>query len=770
MQESLLQHIQKVWQDYEIGDKIGAGSYAEVYRAVRKNVEGTPGIGDYAAVKIIEIPKNEEEIEALLSAYGNDIDVRAYYEAVANKYMQEVRTMQALDGRSNIVEIKDYRCLKKQHTIGWGICILMELLTPLTKYVRNETLDESEVIKLGLDICTALEECEKRQIIHRDIKPDNLFVDFHGNFKLGDFGVARTLSDLTNGMSQKGTPNYWAPEIAVGADYNSTADLYSLGIVLYQMMNNKHLPFVGPGQTLNPSSSQEALDRRLRGEPIPPPVNASPALKNVIMKACAFDPKYRFQSASEMKRALLAARDNPNSAYFPAAAAAGAAAGERTAPVAGRPGTDQRAENRQNAQQPPVAPPVYQPPQYQEPAPAAAAEPEEEKPARGGKKGLKVFLILLAALLAVALLVFAGILIVKSLQNEDDDDDEDDKVTVHTTDDVGLTETPVPSVEPEITLTPELTEEPEPSEEPTAEPTPTADPMAYYAYGLDVGHSFAVALRSDGTVAAAGKNDTVKNAVSGWRDIVQLAAGWDFALGLTSDGRVLFAGPETGTNARIDRSAIANWRDVVFISANACACAAIDRNGNILLSGGPQDQNDTTLYSLPANIYAPGKPISVSVGVFHILVLYENGTVRAIYNTYGDWCRVDSWANIVQIAAGERGSTGLSAFGTVLYAGLTNHNQSEYYGHNGIVSIASKGWHLCMVYEDGTVETVGYNGWGQCSTDGFNGASGKHVIAIATSGWTTAVLFDDGTVSIVGSSDSISPSEVAKWRNIVRTR
>ena len=78
MQESLLQHIQKVWQDYEIGDKIGAGSYAEVYRAVRKNVEGTPGIGDYAAVKIIEIPKNEEEIEALLSAYGNDIDVRAY--------------------------------------------------------------------------------------------------------------------------------------------------------------------------------------------------------------------------------------------------------------------------------------------------------------------------------------------------------------------------------------------------------------------------------------------------------------------------------------------------------------------------------------------------------------------------------------------------------------------------------------------------------------------------------------------------------------------
>ena len=241
-------------------------------------------------------------------------------------------------------------------------------------------------------------------------------------------------------------------------------------------------------------------------------------------------------------------------------------------------------------------------------------------------------------------------------------------------------------------------------------------------------------------------------------------------MGLTSDGRVLFAGPETGTNARIDRSAIANWRDVVFISANACACAAIDRNGNILLSGGPQDQNDTTLYSLPANIYAPGKPISVSVGVFHILVLYENGTVRAIYNTYGDWCRVDSWANIVQIAAGERGSTGLSAFGTVLYAGLTNHNQSEYYGHNGIVSIASKGWHLCMVYEDGTVETVGYNGWGQCSTDGFNGASGKHVIAIATSGWTTAVLFDDGTVSIVGSSDSISPSEVAKWRNIVRTR
>lgn len=78
----------------------------------------------------------------------------------------------------------------------------------------NKVWPEWQVVdKLGKDICIALEECEKRKILHRDIKPENIFIDSDGNFKIGDFGVARQLENISTTMSQKGTYNYMAPEV-----------------------------------------------------------------------------------------------------------------------------------------------------------------------------------------------------------------------------------------------------------------------------------------------------------------------------------------------------------------------------------------------------------------------------------------------------------------------------------------------------------------------------------------------------------------------------
>ena len=92
----------------------------------------------------------------------------------------------------------------------------MEYLTSFMDYCAEKQLTEKEVIKLGMDLSKALEYCRKLKIIHRDIKPENIFVSRFGDFKLGDFGIARELERTMSGFSKKGTYSYMAPEMYKG--------------------------------------------------------------------------------------------------------------------------------------------------------------------------------------------------------------------------------------------------------------------------------------------------------------------------------------------------------------------------------------------------------------------------------------------------------------------------------------------------------------------------------------------------------------------------
>ena len=295
--------IQKnVWPEWQIEKEIGKGSYGTVYKAVRRdhNVES------FAAIKVVSIPFNESEIDSLRSE-GLDMSAsKTYFEGVVNDFVSEIQLMESLKGTQNIVSVEDYKVVEKTDIIGWDIYIRMELLTPFNTYICDKTLTEEEVIKLGCDICSALEICGKRNIIHMDIKPENIFVNDFGDFKLGDFGIARKLENSTGGFSMKGSPNYIAPEVAKGNDYDSSVDTYSLGIVLYRMLNDNRLPFWDmEKQIFSHNERRLALDRRLSGEPLPPPCSASSEMANLILCACAYDPKQRFASASAMKQALI---------------------------------------------------------------------------------------------------------------------------------------------------------------------------------------------------------------------------------------------------------------------------------------------------------------------------------------------------------------------------------------------------------------------------------------------------------------------------------
>lgn len=109
-------------------------------------------------------------------------------------------------------------------------------------------------------------------IIHRDIKPENIFIAANGDYKIGDFGVAKTIEKTKMGLSRKGTYMYMAPEIYSSRPYGPTVDIYSLGIVMYKLLNENRLPFLPEyPKPIAPIDKEEALHMRLKGTDIPEP-------------------------------------------------------------------------------------------------------------------------------------------------------------------------------------------------------------------------------------------------------------------------------------------------------------------------------------------------------------------------------------------------------------------------------------------------------------------------------------------------------------------
>lgn len=293
--------LKKIWPEWTLGKRIGGGAYGVVYEAIRNEY----GVENHAAIKIISIPASEAEVDYLLSEGMDMTATRTHLQTIVQDFVNEIRLMLSLEGRPNVVNVKDYKVVEKKGELGWYIFILMELLIPFSVYTCDKKLSEREVIKLGYDICTALETCAEENIIHRDIKPGNILVHKNGTFKLGDFGIARKLENMAGGLSQRYTPKYMAPEVATSRYYDGRVDIYSLGIVLYELLNEKCIPFQPNKQINYFADIEQAVNRRNSGEAIPAPSEASPAMANLILRACAYDPDMRFSSATEMKRALV---------------------------------------------------------------------------------------------------------------------------------------------------------------------------------------------------------------------------------------------------------------------------------------------------------------------------------------------------------------------------------------------------------------------------------------------------------------------------------
>lgn len=284
---------------------IGSGSFASVFRITRHDANVNP-----CALKIITIPESDDDIASHRSEGMDDLNIQKYYQNMVDDIRREYELMSGLKGCSTIVSCEDFMAYRHEDGFGFDIMIRMELLTPLISFGQENEIDEMTVIKLGIDMCSALERCSIKNIIHRDIKPANIFISSMGDFKLGDFGIARTMDNQGMMMSRKGTPNYMAPEVYFSWPYDNTADIYSLGIVLYGMLNYNRVPFLPPAPgAISIEDRENAFRRRIKGEPLPRPACGDEALKSIVLKACAYNKAERYQHPEEMRRHLEMVRD-----------------------------------------------------------------------------------------------------------------------------------------------------------------------------------------------------------------------------------------------------------------------------------------------------------------------------------------------------------------------------------------------------------------------------------------------------------------------------
>ena len=293
----------QVLGDWNIVSCLGAGSYGKVFEIERSEFGQTYR----AALKVITVPQSSAEVRSVISEGMSVSQAEAYFHGIVEELMHEFSIMFKLKGTANVVSCEDLRVLEHPDGIGWDILIRMELLHPLLPYVYEHPMARRDIIRLGIDICKALELCQRYNIIHRDIKPENIFISDNRDYKLGDFGIARTIERTSSGLSKKGTYSYMAPEVYAGKEYGFSVDTYSLGLVLYRMLNKNRGPFLPqPPEAITFSSREQALARRMSGEALPRPFYGEGRLGEIVLKACAFDPKDRYSSPQQLRQELEA--------------------------------------------------------------------------------------------------------------------------------------------------------------------------------------------------------------------------------------------------------------------------------------------------------------------------------------------------------------------------------------------------------------------------------------------------------------------------------
>lgn len=290
-----IKKLEPLFGAWTVSGMIGEGTDSRIYRLQCVSGETVSN----AVLKAVHIESGKNISPELLSSvgYASSLD---YDDACLSVCRREAEAVMSLKGHPNVVKIYNYNIVPEPGS-GFTLMLLCEQLKPLSDGINAESGDEATVKKLGKDICAALEAYASAGYCHGEIKPENIYVDAKGNFKLGDFGFCRILKTVT----QRGSAGYMAPEVYSGDRPSYSSDIYSLGLLMYKFMNHNRVPFLPRfPDPISFADREIAFDSRMRAQTMPEPDQASPAMARAILKACAYNPAERYQSPGQFIKVI----------------------------------------------------------------------------------------------------------------------------------------------------------------------------------------------------------------------------------------------------------------------------------------------------------------------------------------------------------------------------------------------------------------------------------------------------------------------------------
>lgn len=243
-------------------------------------------------IKIISIPASQAQMDALLlaGAYKDPSDAMEYFRRQGEDVLKEAQLLKDLSKLNGFLSYEGWQMEPIQrYRLGYEVYLTGSYKRSLERYIRHHAMTHLEAINLGLDMCSALSVCRQAGHLYVDLKPGNIFLSDKKEYRIGDLGFLALDSLRYTALPEKYVSSYTPPELYDPmATVDLTVDTYALGMILYQLYNDGHLPFQGQAPA----------------EALPAPVQADYELAEIILKAIHPDPAQRYQDPAEFGKAL----------------------------------------------------------------------------------------------------------------------------------------------------------------------------------------------------------------------------------------------------------------------------------------------------------------------------------------------------------------------------------------------------------------------------------------------------------------------------------
>ena len=278
--------ISPMLDGFHMGAPISDHDGVRCYPAMQENSDNK------YIVKVISIPASQVQLDALLltGAYDDPGAAMDYFQELADGVAAEAKILKKLSKLEGFLAYDSWQVVPMDdNQLGYEVYLVSSYKRSLEKFLRRNAMTHQGAINMGLDLCSALAITRRAGYLYADLKPTNIFISDDKQYRIGDLGFLDMRSLKYTSLPRKYVSEYTAPELKDAlTTVNTTVDTYAVGMILYQLYNNGQIPAI------------------VEDEPLAAPANADYELAEIILKACATDPRDRFADPMEMGRELVA--------------------------------------------------------------------------------------------------------------------------------------------------------------------------------------------------------------------------------------------------------------------------------------------------------------------------------------------------------------------------------------------------------------------------------------------------------------------------------